>query len=121
MSDRHRSRTPEYLQHILQAIERIGRYTAGLDVSAFLDDLKTQDAVLRNIEIIGEAARNVERADPQFVAQHPDVPWPAIYAMRNRVTHGYFEVDMEIVWQTTQTDLPHLKARIAELLETRRN
>ncbi len=64
MSDRPRSRILEYLQHILQAIERIRRYTGDVDERGFLDDAKTQDAVLRNIEIIGEAARNVERTDP---------------------------------------------------------
>jgi uncharacterized protein with HEPN domain len=72
---------------------------------------------LRNIEIIGEAARNVERADPKFSAQHPDVPWAVIYAMRNRLSHGYFEVDLEIVWKTVRNDLPALESRTSALLK----
>lgn len=119
MTGGHRSRVPEYLKHILQALERIDRYTDGFDANAFLIDPKTQDAVLRNIEIIGEAARNVERADSSFAAQHPEVPWPVIYAMRNRISHGYFEVDLEIVWKSIQTDLPQRKTHIAKLLKTR--
>ena len=118
MSDQHRSRIPEYLQHILQAIERIHHYTGDFNERGFLDDPKTQDAVLRNIEIIGEAARNVERADPQFSALHPDIPWAVIYAMRNRLSHGYFEVDLEIVWKTVRNDLPPLESRISGLLKS---
>lgn len=117
MSGQHRSRIPEYLQHILQAIERIRQYAGDIDEHGFLDDPKTQDAVLRNIEIIGEAARNVERADPEFSALHPDVPWAVIYAMRNRLSHGYFEVDLEIVWKTVRNDLPPLESRISALLK----
>lgn len=117
MSDQHRSRIPEYLQHILQAIARIRQYTGGIDERGFLDDPKTQDAVLRNIEIIGEAARNVERADPEFCAQHSEIPWVVIYAMRNRLSHGYFEVDLEIVWKTVRNDLPPLESRISALLK----
>ena len=69
-----------------------------------------QDAVIRNIEIIGEAAKYLERQHPQFAAEHPAVPWAVIYAMRNRVSHGYFEVDLQIVWNTV-SDLPGLELR----------
>jgi uncharacterized protein with HEPN domain len=81
-----------------------------------LEDEKTQDAVIRNIEIIGEAAKNVERSDPNFVRQHDEVPWAEIYLMRDRVAHGYFSVDLEVVWATIQTDLPELGAQIRTLL-----
>lgn len=118
MSEQHRSRIPEYLQHILQAIERILQYTASMDEQGFLDDPRTQDAVLRNIEIIGEAARNVERADTKFSALHPEIPWAVIYAMRNRLSHGYFEVDLEIVWKTVRNDLPPLETKISALLRS---
>lgn len=118
MSDLHRSRIPEYLQHILQAIERIREYHSGIGEREFLDDPKTQDAILRNLEILGEAARNVERADPQFSASHPEIPWEVIYAMRNRLSHGYFEVDLEIVWKTVQNDLPALESKISALLRS---
>jgi uncharacterized protein with HEPN domain len=110
-------RIPDYLGHIVEAIERIHQYVSDMDEVAFLEDRKTQDAVIRNFEIIGEAARNIERHHAQFAAAHPEVPWSVIYTMRNRVAHGYFKVDLEIVWQTIHTDLNELHALIRKLLE----
>ena len=75
-----------------------------------------QDAVIRNIEIIGEAARNIERNDLVFAAQHAEIPWEVIYAMRSHVAHGYFKVDLEIVWNTIHHDLPGLAKEISRLL-----
>ena len=118
MSAAGRPRVRDYLDHIVQAIERIKRYVAPEDHDGFLQDEKTQDAVIRNIEIIGEAARNVERVAPEYAAAHPEIPWPVIYAMRNRVSHGYFEVDLDLVWQTVQTDLPVLENQIRTLIST---
>jgi len=100
---------------MLDAIERIRRYTLGMTESAFLENEQVQDAVLRNIEIIGEAARNVERSDPEFAAQHADVPWEDVYLMRNRICHGYFSVDLELVWRTVQRYLPELEQQILSL------
>lgn len=108
-------RVREYLGHILEAIQRIGSYTDDVDGVTFLENKMVQDAVIRNIEIIGEAARNVERHHPEFAARHPEVPWEDIYLMRNRVAHGYFSVDFEIVWKTIQNDLPELHEQIRKL------
>ena len=83
---------------------------------AFLENDLVQDAVIRNIEIIGEAARNIERNDPAFTAQHAEIPWAVIYAMRNRVAHGYFKVDLEIAWKTIHQDLPELAREVDRLL-----
>ena len=82
-------RIPDYIAHILEALERIAQYTAGMDEEGFLQNRLVQDAVIRNIEIIGEAARNIERASPAFIAEHPSIPWSTMIAMRNRVSHGY--------------------------------
>ncbi len=117
MKSRHSRRVPEYLQHILDAIDRATTYVAGMDLGAFERDTRTQDAVIRSIEIVGEAANKTRLADPEFAARFPDVPWDVIYGMRNRIVHDYFEVDLEIVWQTVQQDLPALRRQIAELLE----
>jgi uncharacterized protein with HEPN domain len=106
-------RVPDYLGHILKAIERIDRYTADLDEVAFLNSELVQDAVIRNIEIIGEASNNILRVDPAFAAQHDDIPWQVMYTMRNRVSHGYDKVDLEIVWKTIHRDLPGLHIQIA--------
>lgn len=110
-------RIPDYLEHIVEAIERIHLYIEDMDEIAFLNDQKTQDAVIRNFEIIGEASHNIERYHSAFADAHPDIPWTVVYAMRNRVAHGYFKVDLEAVWKTIHADLPELHAQIKQLLE----
>ena len=109
-------RLQDYLQHIIEATERIAAYTSGLDRAAFLLDARTQDAVLRNLQIIGEAAQNIRRRHPDFVTAHPEVPWRSAYGMRNAVTHGYFNVGTERVWSTVENDLPPFLAQIRALL-----
>lgn len=109
-------RASDYLGHILQAIERIGRYTANMDAPGVLNNELVQDAVIRNIEVIGEASNNVQRAAPEFAAAHDDIPWLVMYTMRNRVSHAYDKIDLEIVWNTVQDDLPNLHAQIQSAL-----
>ncbi len=116
--NRHTQRLPNYLEHILQAIQRIRRFTKDMDESAFLRNELVQDAVIRNIEILGEAARNIARDHQNFAEQHSEVQWENIYLMRNRVVHGYFTVDLEIVWKTLQEDLPTLERQVSNLLKT---
>lgn len=108
-------RMADYLQHILDAIDNIRDYTAGMDLAAFMADRKTRDAVVRNLEVIGEACNNVVKNNPAFAATHSAVPWGFAYEMRNALAHGYFTVDHTIVWQTIQQDLPGLRAQIASL------
>ncbi|MFX1762662.1 DUF86 domain-containing protein [Paraburkholderia sp. A1RI-2L] len=111
-------RTPDYLQHILDAIERIRTYTEPLSHDSFEATPMAVDAVVRNIEIIGEAAHNITQGDPDFAAAHPEIPWEAMYGMRNQVSHGYFAVDIDIVWSTVQTYLPDLKHKLSKLKRT---
>ena len=106
------ARAVDYLKHILQAIERIERYTADMGEHNFLASELTQDAVIRNFEIIGEASRNIARNCPEFAAAHPDLPLLNAYEMRNALAHGYFRVDLEIVWKTIQNDLAALRRQI---------
>lgn len=110
-------RVPDYLAHILQAIERIGTYTDDMDEVGFLENEMVQDAVIRNIEIIGEAARNIEKHHPEFASEHPNVPWEDMYWMRNRVSHGYFSVDLEVIWNTIQRDIPELEQQAKDVLQ----
>lgn len=110
-------RLPDYLGHILDAIERIGRYTAGLDEAAFKQNSLVQDAVIRNFEIIGEASRNISKRYPDFAAAHPSLPLAVAYEMRNAVAHGYFKVDLEIVWKTIHNDLLALYHQVQQVLE----
>ena len=109
-------RLPEYLRHIAEAIERIHLYIENIDEVEFLGDLKTQDAVIRNFEVIGEASRNVERYYPQFTEEHQELPFGFAYEMRNALSHGYFKIDLEVVWKTIHTDLPQLHTQIRTLL-----
>lgn len=108
-------RVADYLGHILQAMARIERHTAGVDAAEFAASELVQDAVIRNLEVIGEAANNIQRVDPVFTTAHSQVPWAVMYAMRNRLTHGYDTVDMAVVWKVVERDLPLLKAQVAAL------
>lgn len=115
MSRAHPLRVEDYLQHILEAVGNIQDYTAGMDLAMFMADRKTRDAVIRNLEVIGEVCNNVVKNHPAFAAQHAAVPWSFAYEMRNALSHGYFTVDHAIVWQTVQQDLPSLKSQITAL------
>ena len=108
-------RLSDYLDHILEAIERIEEYVAELDEMTFLDNKLVQDAVIRNFEVIGEASNNIEKRFPEFVAAHPELPLTSAYQMRNAVAHGYFQVDFVILWKTIQRDLPSLHAKVKEI------
>jgi len=112
---RQPSRLDDYLNHILEAIERIEQYTEDMDEMSFLGRPLVQDAVIRNIEVIGEAANNIAKRYPEFGEEHSDLPLSFAYQMRNIVAHGYFKVDLEIVWRTIQVELPefYLRARAA--------
>ncbi len=112
------SRLLGYLEHILQAIERIQRYTEDIDEAAFFQNEMAQDAVIRNFEVIGEASRNIERHYPGFATTHPELPLASAYEMRNALAHGYFNVDLNIVWKTLENDLPELQAQTQALIET---
>ena len=105
-------RLSDYLNHILEAIERIEEYVSELDEMAFLGNKLVQDAVIRNFEVIGEASNNIEKRFPEFVAAHPELPLTSAYQMRNAVAHGYFQVDFEILWKTIQRDLPGLHTKV---------
>lgn len=102
------------LRHILDAIERIGSHLQGFETGSFLTDVKTQDAVIRQLEIIGEAAANLT---DQLREENPNVGWQMATAARNRLIHGYFDVDANMVWDITQNDLPILKTQIEEILK----
>lgn len=112
---RDKQRLADYLAHILEAIARIERYTEDMDEEVFLGNELAQDAVIRNIEIVGEASRNIEVHHPDFAAAHPELPLAFAYQMRNAVAHGYFKVDFEIVWKTIQNDLPGLSRQVQAL------
>ncbi len=99
-------------------IERIDRYTTDMTEVQFLDDEKTQDAVVRNFEIIGEACNNITKKHPDFAALHNAIPWGFAYEMRHALAHGYHKVDFEIVWNTIHGNLYSLSDQVKGILET---
>ena len=103
-----------FIKHIYDSIVEIENHTAGISPEAFLRDVKTQDAVVRRIEIIGEAAKNLP-AD--FIKKHSHIQWAEIGGMRNKLIHEYFGVDLNLVWEVVKRDIPPLKDKITKLLQ----
>mgnify|MGYP001610151524 CR=1 FL=1 len=99
------------IEDVWEAIEKIERYVSGLDHDAFVKDEKTVDSVVRNLEIIGEATN---RLPADFKAKHPQIEWRKIVGLRHRIVHDYFGIDLEIIWEITQKDLPELKSKLAQ-------
>ncbi len=111
------NRLPDYLEHMLEAAQQACEYTEGLDKNDFLADKRTQQAVILNLVIIGEAATKLLKDYEQFLDQHPGIPWRSMKGMRNRIAHGYFEINLEVVWDTVQTALPQLLERLPDILK----
>ncbi len=103
-----------FLKHILDSIEIVEEYTKSLSKEEFLKSQEKQDAVTRRLEIIGEAVRNLTE---DFRQQYPDVVWREIVGMRDKLIHEYFGIDLDLVWEVTQKDLPQLKKQINLLLK----
>lgn len=117
MSKAETLRLHDYLGHILEAIERCHFYVEDMDEVTFLQDIKTQDAVIRTFEVIGEAANNIKKRHAEFARMHPDIPFGFAIGMRNALSHGYFKVDFELVWKTIHEDLPELHSQVRKLIE----
>jgi len=104
-----------YLQHVLDAIAKIETYLQGLDEETFYKQTLVQDGVIRQLQIIGEAAK---RLSDGLRAQYAHIPWQDIAGMRDKLIHDYFGVDIEKVWLTVKKDLPVLKRQINRILKT---
>ena len=98
---------------MLEAARKIELFIAGLDHVAFLGDEKTIDAVVRNLEVLGEAARQLP---DDFTSRHSNIQWFQISGLRNRIVHDYFGLDLNIIWQIIHHDLPQLKAQLEKLV-----
>lgn len=107
-----------YLFDILESCKKIISYTKGKTEREFANDKKTIDAVIRNIEIIGEAASKIPKKEREKIQQ---IPWKEVVAMRNKVVHEYFDVNVPIVWETIQADIPTLKKNIQNALKNTRS
>jgi uncharacterized protein with HEPN domain len=103
-----------YLQDMLTGIERIDHYIEGFNFKQFEQDHKTVDAVIRNFEVIGEAAKNLPK---ELKSKYPEVPWAEMYLLRNKISHEYFGVDYEIIWDVAVNYLPENKKQIEAILK----
>ena len=120
--NKHEFRAKDYLLHMLEAADRVLEYTAGVTEEQFVANQMLQDAVVRNIEVIGEASNNLLEVGPEFAAKYPSIPFAQVYGMRNRVAHGYFAVSTAMIWDSVQVDVPDLRRQIVKVLgELQRN
>ena len=110
------SRLPDYVAHMRQAIADAQSFTEGMAQLDFEQDKRTQQAVVMSLIVLGEAATKVMDKHPEFAAQHAEIPWHNMRGMRNRIAHGYFEIDLGVVWDTLQTALPTLKVQLCALV-----
>lgn len=102
------------MQHILDEANEACKYVKGISFDEFVEDGKTVRAVIRSIEVIGEAASKISM---KFRKEHPDVPWQKTIGMRNRLIHVYFDIDYNIIWQTVKENLPSLIKQLQSILK----
>src|SRR3989338_1408910 len=98
-----------YIDHILESIAKIESFAAGLNLETFRKNILVQSAVMRELEIIGEAAKKLSE---EFKKQHSGIVWREVAGMRDKLAHDYFEIDVEIVWKTVTDELPRLRAAL---------
>ena len=110
-------RLTDYLAHMREAAETACSYIEPLDKGQFVSDKRTQQAVIFNLIVIGEAAAKISTEYADFVSSHPALPWKGMTGMRNRAAHGYFNIDLDIVWDTVKTALPNLQQLLIALGE----
>ncbi len=107
------NRLPDYLDHMQQAATDACSFVEGLAKDDFLEDKRTQQAVIMSLIIIGEASTKVMDGYAEFARAHAQVPWRSMRGMRNRIAHGYFDIDLDVVWETVQAALPALLDQLA--------
>ena len=109
------NRLADYLEHMEQAAADACSFVEGIDKSDFLQDRRTQQAVVMSLIVLGEAATKVMERHAAFAEAHAGIPWRNMRGMRNRIAHGYFDIDLEVVWDTVQIALPALRIQLASL------
>ena len=108
----------DYLGHMQVAASDACSFVEGLDQADFLDDKRTQSAVVMSLIVIGEAATKVMAQFPEFAAKKSEISWRSMRGMRNRIAHGYFDINLEVVWDTVQTALPTLLLQLPDLIKS---
>lgn len=108
-------RLPDYLDHMQQAAADACSFVEGLAKEDFLEDKRTQQAVIMSLIILGEAATKVMDGHSAFTQTHTHIPWRSMRGMRNRIAHGYFDINLDVVWDTVQSALPVLLAQLPKV------
>ncbi len=107
-----------WLEQMIEAAGLACSYVEGMDFATFESDRRTQQAVVLNLLLLGEIAAKFMEKEGAFVAAHPEIPWTAMKGMRNRIAHGYFELDLQVVWDTVMMAVPELATQLPGLLPT---
>lgn len=102
-----------YLDHIIESFERISDYLTGISYDDFINDEEKQDAVIRKLEVAGEATK---RLSPEFRERYPQIEWRAIAGMRDKLIHDYLDVDLDMVWETAIADIPSILPTLKVLI-----
>ena len=105
----------DYLDHMRQAATDACGFVEAMEKADFLSDKRTQQAVIMSLIIIGEAATKLMDGYPDFISTHTDIPWRSMRGMRNRIAHGYFDINLDVVWETVETALPDLLTQLNRL------
>ena len=103
-----------YLEHVIECIQRIEKFMKGMDKNKFLKDELVQSAVVRQIEVIGEAMKNIP---PEFRKKYPNIEWKEIIGTRDKMIHHYFGVDLEFIFDIVKKDIPKLKNQVEDILD----
>ena len=109
------NRLIDYLEHMQQAAMDACDFVQGMAREDFQQDKRTQQAVIMSLIIVGEAATKMMDSHADFAQEHPQVPWRSMRGMRNRMAHGYFDIDLDMVWNTVQNALPELLRQLSAL------
>ena len=105
-----------YLSHILESLDQVLEYTKGLSREEFYGNRVVQDAVIRQLEIVGEATKNIS---PDFRNKYTNIPWKKMAGMRDKLIHDYFGVDIDAVWDTAKRDVAELRRTLSEITPTK--
>jgi uncharacterized protein with HEPN domain len=108
-------RLVDYLDHMLEAAQQAHAYLQDMDKAAFMADRRTQQAVIWNLLVLGEAVTKLLQEHGDFAHQHRHIPWRSMKGMRNRLAHGYFDINLDVVWDTVQAALPPLLTQLPAL------
>ena len=107
-----------FIEHILESIKNIENFSQGISKNEFIKDKLRQNAIIRSIEIIGEAVKNLPS---NFTKKYSNIPWKGIAGMRDKITHNYFGLDLDTIWDIIKEDIPKLEKQIKEILEKESN